>query len=142
MLLISGVLDLSSFLVPMGVPATVRTTVPSCRGGMCLFELLVSRLSWQMLDLDCPVVLSGVLRHFAAICFFNLGVPNQFTLLFPHFRFLFGFYLTLFPRFIAVLSTDPVQGIWMDKQGGMSLYTCFLDCTLLFLYLIHFTYIC
>ena len=58
MLIISGVLDLSSFLVPMGVPAIVRTTVPSCRGGVCLFELLVvSRLRvggcWTWIALLC-----------------------------------------------------------------------------------------
>lgn len=59
--IISGASELSSLLVPIGVPV-VRTIVPS-RRGMSVHEALAVRLEvrgWRMMNLDCPLLLHGV----------------------------------------------------------------------------------
>lgn len=119
-MLVSGAPDLSPSLLPMEVPVVIRTTVPS-RGGISLLEpLAVSSLvgggCWALITLLCRMMSQDTL----AICFFNLGVPNQSAFLFLHFRFLLGFHITLFPGFIVVLKVL-FPGYIVGRQGEMSL---------------------
>lgn len=48
------------------------------------------------------------LEALCCFCFFSLGVLNQSTFFFPHFRSVFGFYLISFSGFIVIFSICPV----------------------------------
>lgn len=119
MLIVSGVLDPSFFLVPMGVPAIVRTTIPSCKGGMCLFELLV--VSRLRAGPGLPCCVEWCLRILCCYLFLQSWCPPPGHLLLSAFQISLWVLSYIVSK---VYSCTRYRGIrYMEKQGICPRYT-------------------